>query len=286
MKRTIGVIAILLCLAFIVPSALANEVDARVTMGANLDDAQRAAIYKDFGIEQGSVTELKVTNEEERAYLEGLVPERKIGSVALSCVYIKALDEGEGLKISTNNINWCTEEMYSNALMTAGITDARVMVSAPFPVSGTAALTGIYKAYEDITGTKLNELAKSLGAEELVLTGELAEYIGSEQAAQLINELKLILDKAKNMTDDEVRNEIKAIAKNINVSITDGQVEQILKLARAMQGLDVDELKQKLISYAKMAETANSASEKLSEFSRKVQGFFAKVGEFFSRIFG
>ncbi|OQB23345.1 MAG: hypothetical protein BWY11_01949 [Firmicutes bacterium ADurb.Bin182] len=286
MKRTIGVIAILLCLAFIVPSALANEVDARVTMGANLDDAQRAAIYKDFGIEQGSVTELKVTNEEERAYLEGLVPEGKIGSVALSCVYIKALDEGEGLKISTNNINWCTEEMYSNALMTAGITDARVMVSAPFPVSGTAALTGIYKAYEDITGTKLNELAKSLGAEELVLTGELAEYIGSEQAAQLINELKLILDKAKNMTDDEVRNEIKAIAKNINVSITDGQVEQILKLARAMQGLDVDELKQKLISFAKMAETANSASEKLSEFSRKVQGFFAKVGEFFSRIFG
>lgn len=52
--------------------------------------------------------------------------------------------------------------MYKNALATAGITDAKVLISAPFPVSGTGALTGIYKAYEDMTGVSLNDLAKNL----------------------------------------------------------------------------------------------------------------------------
>ncbi len=42
--------------------------------------------------------------------------------------------------------------MYISALATAGITDARIIVASPFEVSGTAALTGVYKAYEDMTG--------------------------------------------------------------------------------------------------------------------------------------
>lgn len=75
-------------------------------------------------------------------------------------MYITILDDGSGLNVSTKNINWCTEQMYKNALTTAGITDADVKVTAPFEVSGTAALTGIYKAYEDITGNSLSSLAK------------------------------------------------------------------------------------------------------------------------------
>ena len=161
MKKTIAAVLTLLLCFMILPSAAfadeegdavltpADSGEVRVTIGANLDEAQVVQIYKDFGIERGSVTEITVTNADERAYLEGIAPERKIGSVALSCIYIKTLEEGKGLKISTNHINWCTSEMYMNALITAGITDAEVKVSAPFDVSGTAALTGIYKAYED-----------------------------------------------------------------------------------------------------------------------------------------
>ena len=53
--------------------------DARVTIGADLDEQQRAQVYADFGIKQGEVTEIKVTNADERAYLEGIAPEKKIG---------------------------------------------------------------------------------------------------------------------------------------------------------------------------------------------------------------
>ena len=240
MKKIISaVLALAVGLTLFTPVALADEVgEERVTMGADLTDRQREAVYKDFGIEEGSVTELTVTNDEERSYLEGLVPDGKIGSVAISCIYIKTLPAGSGMTVEIHNINYCTEDMYINALTTAGITDAQVIVSAPFPVSGTGALTGAYKAYEDITGNSLSSLAKSAGAEELVVTGELAEYIGSDDATQMITELKGMLDKTQGMTDDQVRDEIKNLATIYNVSLTNAQVEQVLSLVAPEKDVD------------------------------------------------
>jgi len=286
-KLVAAMLALAVGFTLFIPTALADEDgEERVTMGADLTDRQREAVYADFGIEEGSVTELTVTNDEERSYLEGLVPDGKIGSVALSCIYIKTLPEGSGLSIEIHNINYCTEDMYSNALTTAGISDAEVIVSAPFPVSGTGALTGAYKAYEDITGNSLSSLAKAAGAEELVVTGELAEYIGSDDATQMINELKNMLDKTQDMTDDEVRAEIKNLAVMYNVSLTNAQLEQVLSLVRKLEGLDADALQEQLVGIAKAAQTANEVSEVTSQVVDDVKGFFASVGSFFTGVFG
>lgn len=260
--------------------------EVRVTMGADLTARQRAAIYADFGIAEGSVTELSVTNAEERQYLEGLVPDKKIGSVALSCIYIEMLEEGKGLNVDLHNINYCTADMYRNALTTAGISDAKVIVSAPYPVSGTGALTGAYKAYEDITGTTLSQLAKSVGAEELVVTGELAEYIGSDDATAIINELKGMLDQTQGMSDQQVREEIATIAKAYNVTVTDGQIDQVLSLVRKLEGLDTEQLQEQLVSLAKTAQTVGKASETVSKVFESVTGFFASIGNFFAKLFG
>ncbi len=288
MKKIISaVLALAVGFTLFTPVALADEDgEERVTMGADLTDRQRAAVYADFGIEEGTVTELSVTNDEERSYLEGLVPDGKIGSVALSCIYIKTLPEGSGMTVEIHNINYCTEDMYINALTTAGIADAEVIVSAPFPVSGTGALTGAYKAYEDITGNSLSSLAKAAGAEELVVTGELAEYIGSDDATQMINELKSMLDKTQDMTDDEVRAEIKNLADMYNVSLTNAQLEQVLSLVRKLEGLDADQLQEQLVGIAKAAQTANQVGEVTSKVFDDVKGFFSAVGNFFSGVFG
>ncbi len=289
MKRFLtALLALAMSFSLFVPVALAEDEDGeeRVTMGADLTDRQREAVYQDFGIEEGSVTELSVTNREERSYLEGLVPDGKIGSVALSCIYIKTLPAGSGLTIELHNINYCTEDMYINALTTAGIADAQVIVSAPFPVSGTGALTGAYKAYEDITGNTLSSLAKSAGAEELVLTGELAEYIGSEDATKMIAELKSMLDKTQDMTDDEVRVEIRNLAEMYNVALTSAQVEQVLSLVRKLEGLDEDQLQEQLVGIAKAAQTVNTIGEVTSKVFEDVKGFFSAVGSFFTGVFG
>lgn len=287
MKKWIaGALAFLFLLGLAAPALALDAGLSRVAIGANLDDAQIAQVYADFGLERGSVQEITVTNQDERAYLEGLVSENKIGSVALSCVYITTLEPGSGLSISTKHINWCTEQMYANALTTAGITDARVVVTAPFDVSGTAALTGIYRAYESITGTTLSDLAKTIGAEELVLTGELAEYIGSEEATELINELKKILDQTQNMSDDDVRAEIRKIAEQYNVVISDSQVEQLLTLCRRLEKLDVNALQSKLVTLAETVQKANAAKETVSAIGEKISNFFSSVGNFFANLFG
>ena len=287
MKKTlICILTALLVLACALPAFALQANETRVTMGANLTQEERAAVYKSFGIEEGSVKELAVTNAEERAYLEGLVPDQKIGKVALSCAYIKTLGEGEGIKVSTENITYCTGEMYRNALITAGISDAQVRVSAPRPVTGTAALTGVYKAYEDLTGTKLKEKAKQIGAEELVITGDLAEQIGGADAAELVNQLKLILDQTKSMTDEEVRAEIRKISQQMDVQITDDQVNQLLSLCRSLEGLDTKALQEKIEGLQGAVKAANEAGTFFSNLGKAISNFFASVGDFFSNLFG
>ena len=288
MKKTISLIlAALFGVCLIMPAAMAATIapgEQRITMGADLSDAQRASIYEFFGVERGTIKELTVTNSEERSYLEGLIPDERLGRVALSCVYITVLDAGLGIKVETNNINWCTEQMYINAMITAGIADASVKVSAPYPLSGTAALTGIYKAYEDITGEKLDEDAKAAAAEELITTGELAEFIGSEEATRLINELKKILNNIKSMTDDEVRAEIRRIAAQCNISVTDSQVEQLLTLCRTLQNLDVENLQSRLLGWLDTVDKLSSVSSWFAKIWRSVLEFLTSIfGGFFGK---
>ena len=279
MKKLIAVFTAVIMLTMIFAGTAFAAVTAgeeRAVIAEDISDEEIDKVYKDFGIERGSVKELTVTNQDERAYLEGLVSEKKIGNVAISCVYIKTLEEGEGTNITVMNINWCTEDMYKNALQTAGITDADVIITAPRTVSGTAALTGIYKAYEDITGEKLKEDNKEAAAEELVITGTLAESIGSEQAAELVKQLKEILDKTSKMTDDEVRDQIRTIAVNINVTLTDEQVEQLLSLVRSLEKLDI----------AGLTQTVNSVGNWFTNIGSAISGFFKSIGDWFAGLFG
>ena len=269
-------------------SALAEEIaegKARVVMDADLDEEQRAQIYRDFSLAEGDIQELTITNQEERAYLEGIAPEDKIGNLALSCVYIRTLEENSGLTITLHNINWCSENMYRNVLVTAGITDASVMISAPYPVSGTAALSGIYKAYEDVTGEQLDESAKKAAANELFITGALAETIGSTDATLLVNELKGILDQTQNMTDDEVHKEIHNLAKSLGIQVTDSQIEQLVGLCRELEGLDTQQLQEHLESIAGTVDSAQKTNAFFSALEKNIQNFFTNIGTFFSNLF-
>lgn len=288
MKKTLSLILAVLmlgsCLCF------ADSIEgSRVVIGADLNEAEIASVYDSFGIERNSVKELTVTNADEREYLEGTVDESLIGSKSISCIYIEALGEGKGLDVSVKNITWCTSDMYMNAMVTAGITDANVQITAPFNVSGTAALTGIYKAYEDITGKKLDEDAKLVGTQELAITAELADQIGSADSTSIVNELKLMLDETKDMTDDELREQIKKIAEDYDVTLTDNQIDQLITLCRSMEKLDVDALKQKVEEvqqYLKdIVKTHGEVKQFLSNVADTVTEFVNKIIDFFKGLF-
>ncbi len=283
------IISLILCFAIICSfgtafAAKADAGEARAAIGANLSEDQIKAVYDMFGIERGSVTELTVTNAEERSYLEGFVDSALIGTNSISCVYIEVLAEGEGLQIATQNINWCTQEMFINALVTSGIYDAKIIVAAPFSVSGTAAMTGIYKAYEDITGEKIDEAAKLLGTQELVITGELADEIGNYDAVEIVNQLKLILDETKNMTDEELRDQIKTIADQYNVTLKDSQYDQLITLCRSFEKMNSDELKAKVEYVQNTAKKLAEAQEKISGITLTIKNVVEEVRSFVDRI--
>ena len=285
MKRLLCIILAVLMFASLSAAAYADvDVQARAVIGANLDENQIAAVYQLFNVKRGDVKEMTVTNAEEREYLEGYVDESLIGTRSISCVYVELLAEGAGMDVTTSNITWCTPEMYISALATAGITDARVVVAAPFEVSGTAALTGVYKAYEDLTGKKLDDLAKAVSTQELTITGELANEIGEMDSTAIVNDLKMMLDETAQMTDEEIREQIIQIAATYNVTLTDNQINQLISLCRSLEGLDADALKSRVEEVQNTLKKVSDAKTQVIGFVEQVKKVVTSIKSFFEKI--
>ena len=284
MKKIFSLLLALLLVAGMAVPAYADVNQSRAVIGADLSDAQVEAVYGMFGIRRGEAIELKMTNAEERTYLEGYVDNSLIGTRSISCVYVELLPAGSGMSVTTSNINWCTGEMYISALATAGITDASIVVAAPFEVSGTAALSGVYKAYEDMTGKKLDDLAKLVSTQELTITGELAAEIGAMDSTAIVNELKMMLDVTQTMSDDEIRAEIREIASRYNVNLTNTQVEQLLTLCRSLEGLDAESLKARVQDVQNTLQKVSEAKTKVVGFVQGVKKVVESVSGFFDKI--
>ena len=284
MKKKIVSVFIMICLMLSMTTPAYAENQSRTVIGADLTAEQAAEVYKFFGISRGSVIELSMTNAEERTYLEGYVDDEIIGTRSISCVYVELLPEGSGMEVTTSNITWFTGEMYIGALATAGITDAKIIVAAPFEVSGTAALSGVYKAYEDMTGNKLDDIAKLVSTQELTITGELAEEIGSMDSASIVNDLKLMLEETKNMSDEEIIREIELIAQQYNVKLTNTQKNQLLTLCRSLEKLDAESLKLRVEKVEDTLKKVANAKTQVVGFVEKAKKVVESVSSFFDRI--
>ena len=284
MKKKIVSVFIMICLMLSMTAPAYAENQSRTVIGADLTAEQAAEVYKFFGISRGSVIELSMTNAEERTYLEGYVDDEVIGTRSISCVYVELLPEGSGMEVTTSNITWCTGEMYIGALATAGITDAKIIVAAPFEVSGTAALSGVYKAYEDMTGNKLDDIAKLVSTQELTITGELAEEIGSMDSTSIVNDLKLMLEETKNMSDEEIVREIELIAQQYNVKLTNTQKNQLLTLCRSLEKLDAESLKSRVEEVQDTLKKVANAKTQVVGFVEKAKKVVESVSSFFDRI--
>lgn len=269
----------LMLLLLFTPTVLADSGDAKTAVGADLSDSQKKTVYELFGIEQGIVEEITVTINEEKAYLGDNIPAEKIGKYSISSVYVMEMDKGYGITVDTHNINWVTPEMYLAALTTAGIEDAMIVVAAPVEVSGTAALTGLFKAYESITGDILKEEAKDTAGDELVFTGKLAEILGTKEAIEFMTELKAELAKSEDMTDEEIRQIIIDKSTELNIELTNSQIKELITLLRKIAKMDLD--KEKILD---LSEQIERSLNKLKDTQEKTSGFITAISNFFNAI--
>ncbi|CAI9387973.1 DUF1002 domain-containing protein [Niallia sp. Sow4_A1] len=251
--------------------------DMIVTLGENLTTEQKQLLLTEMNAPEDAEI-ITVSNQEEHQYLGNYISKSLIGTRAISSSAITIGDKDTGIQVTTKNINWVTDEMYINALITAGVKDAKIYITAPIEVSGTAALTGIIKAYEVSTDTVIPEDVKQAANEEMVETANLGEDIGQEEATALMAKIKEQIAEEKPQTVEEVQTIIQDSAKELNITLTDEQLQSLISFFNKLKELNID--------WNQVGNQLSEAKDKLTGYLESEEGksFLSKIKEVFASI--
>lgn len=251
-----------MCLALSNPIPAMADASKVVTLGADLTDEQKNTMMKYFKADASQVQIITVNNQDERNYLGKYISSAQIGTRTLSCAYVKPTQSG-GIKVRTANLNYVTCNMLANALSTAGVSNCEAVAACPYEVSGTGALTGVMMAYETASGKQLDSTKKDLATKEVVVTGDVAQQVGGDNATNIINQAKLQIIGDNVQNADEIYNIVNNIAIQNNVSLSSDELNTITALLQEIvqQNYDIQEMKQTLESIQKnLDKTMNNDS--------------------------
>ncbi len=294
-KRILSLIlAMTMLFASGITASAAEDDTPILALGANLSEEQKATVLNLLGVNPAELDSYKViyvTNEQEHQYLDQYLGAGVIGTKALSSVLIRPAAEGAGLNVTTYNISYCTIDMYRNALITAGLKDADVYVAGPTNLSGTAALIGAVKGYEEMTGENVGEEALEAAVNEIVVTGDLGDILGdSEAASDIIAYIKQQIAEEHVESDEDIERIIRNAMKEFNIDLSDEQVQELIKLMNKISKLDLDvdalakqagELYEKLKGMG--LDLDSVSTEQVGNF---ITRFFDAIVSFISNLFG
>lgn len=317
-KRILSLgIAIILALSMVMP-VLADEVttitwgdqntDNKETsknylaLGADLSSEQLATVLTLMGLSSTDISSYNIVyinNAMEHQYLDNYVSSSVIGTKSLSSVLVQPRESGHGVVVKTININYCTEGMYRNALLTAGVENADITVVGPTSISGTAALIGALKAYEEMSGENVTEQTLDTALNELVTTGELADSLGdSDEIEKLIAFIKAEIAGKDLETRDDIDKAVREAVEKYGANLTESEIQKIVDLMVKIKELGIDYdtlLDQAADLYNKFGDgLLNSdgtlSSEAKGEIIKKAVGsffnnMFEKIGDFFTGLF-
>lgn len=269
-KKIIPFVVTLSLFASCLPMVAKADSSKVVTLGANLSDEQKNDMYEYFGTSADKVETIEVTNDDERKYMEGIATESQIGTRTYSCSYVEPTESG-GIQVKTANLTFVTSSMIASTLTTSGVENCNVVAASPIEVSGTGALTGIMMAYETASGETLDEGQKEAATEELVTTGELADAIGQEEATDLMNNIKQEVIEEGITGKDEIQDVVEDNADNLNITLTQEQLDKIVALMEKISQYDYD---------------VKALKDTLENLAGKSEGFFAKIWNSIKGFFG
>ena len=285
--------AIVLALPFTGKIAKADAVtdadpkDVYVSFGADLSSDEKSTVMSLMGItgdDLENYTVGEITNADEKKYLGDYLDSSVIGSRALSSVIVIVGQDGDGIDVETKNISYCTSGMYTNALITAGIENADVIVAGPFEITGTAALVGAMKAYSELTGKEISEDSMDAAVNELVITSDIAEGENSEDIEELMAYVKAEVVRRGLNNEDEISKIIDEAAEQLNITITEDEKNAIISLMKKISDLDLD-----LDSMKEQAKDLFNKLEDMGIDKEQAKNFFQKIIDaiqnFFNSLF-
>ena len=252
-----------------------------VVYGANLSEDEKESVKKSLKVnEEPEVEEITVSGQDLVKYIK----DSNSSSRMYSSAKITRKNAGEGLVIeivTPSNITQVTSEMYSNAMLTAGIEDATVQVAAPKAVTGHSALVGIYKAYEVTTGEKLDTDRTDVANDELSVATTLTQSAGVDDAkvAELLTEIKKQIAESKPATKEEVEKIVQEQLNKLDINLSDKDRQLLVDLMNKISKLDID--------FGKWSKQLDDISSTIKEkFGSLMEdtGFWASVKNFFANL--
>ncbi|NLW52187.1 MAG: DUF1002 domain-containing protein [Tissierellia bacterium] len=307
------ILALLMVLGFFVTSfaSATEQWDKDVyAYGAGLDEQEIEQTAKLLGItNMDSVNKVIVNSQDLFKY----VKEESSDSGMISSIFAKKTSEGSGTEViitTPKNITHVSELEYTNAALTAGVSDAKIYVGAIRPVTGTSALTGVYKAFE-LNGETLDEQRVEVANEELETVNAIVqehkddENFTVEQINNVVVYVKEALITNKEKTDEKategtIRNIInEGIQKyELNNIITQVNIDKLVVYFQNFQNssaIDSEELKDQLSKWGNtLREKAGELTEKAKDLandakdyvnSEEAQGLFSRILQFLGDIF-
>ena len=176
-KRAVALLGLFALLAsLLAQGGLAQEQPQgkTITLGESLTDPQRQELLDYFEADADDDTIETVTNADTVEAMQGIFDMTGI-TTAFSSTALTCRTLGDGLDVTTRNIQTVTPALYAMALVTAGIGDADLVVAAPIDlpgVTGLTALTGVFKTW-DVAPCESGDTSadrQRLALEELTLT--------------------------------------------------------------------------------------------------------------------
>ncbi|MBQ6496532.1 MAG: DUF1002 domain-containing protein [Firmicutes bacterium] len=281
-KRGTAILAVVFAMFMVMPTAtaFASGDQGYLALGADLSGEEKSTVLELLGVaDEEDYNVITVTNAEEHQYLDTFISSSEIGTRALSSILITE-NGGSDINVETQNINYCTTGMYKNALVTAGVQGADVKVAGPFEISGTAALVGAVKAYEQMTGETVSDEVLEGSLDELTTTGEIGEAIGDKETAEaIIAKVKEEMANNPDMTDSELEEAVREAANEAGINLSNESIDKIVKMLSNLQELDID--------WDNVKQQSQSILENFKDLfqSEEAQGFISRLIAWFKSLF-
>jgi uncharacterized protein YpuA (DUF1002 family) len=288
-KNVFRVVSFLLAASLLLPtSAFASSEEGInekfgmpiVVYGADLTESEKQSVKDSLEVtKESEVEEITVTGDDLVTYIK----DGDASARMFSSAKITRQDAGKGLVIdivTEDNITQVTAEMYENAMLTAGIEDATVVVAAPKKVTGHSALVGIYKAYE-VSGETLDKERTDVANEELSVATILANESGIDEAkvSELLTEIKKDIAEKNPATKEEVEKIVQEQLTKLKIELSPEDRQLLVDLMDRIRKLDID--------FSKWSDQLNDLSKTIEDKIGNVvdnEGFWQGVKNFFNNL--
>lgn len=301
MKKKI--LCFVLLFALLLPgSVFATSIDTTVinekwgkptfAWGASLSDPEREETMRLLDIAAPeNVNSVSVTGQDLVKYLgDGIDSTDSM----ISSVLVTRQDKGRGVEVeikTPDNITQISANQYANAAITAGVTDAKILVCAVRPVTGESALTGVFKAF-DANGEVLDQDRMQVAQEEIDATNEIVQAnkddsgFTTEQFNAAITEIKAQLQALREKqgelaTREDIERIINdALAKfQLDHIITSEQIDRLISLFEKYQKTDA-------VLAPEVKEQLSQLGDKLGDIYKQAQetGLLDQIAAFFRQL--